>query len=188
MIWIKWFVSIARCPPNQQVSLYLSSHSAYNYCADNGGCSHLCLPRLGGATCRCPDGANDWCEEGRSQWGKEEGPANHTSPPVSLSLSTSPTWIKHLFTRAFFSGCFVCFFGCVCGLLLLLLFCRRLFLRRHTSGPQVRRSSSSFFFFFGEFRCCDLNIQRADWIKVFFFPVFSDKKKKNHLCVLLVTS
>uniref|UniRef100_A0A8C2Z7R9 Nidogen 1 n=1 Tax=Cyclopterus lumpus TaxID=8103 RepID=A0A8C2Z7R9_CYCLU len=28
---------------------------AYNYCANNGGCSHLCLPRLGGFTCRCPD-------------------------------------------------------------------------------------------------------------------------------------
>uniref|UniRef100_A0A667Y135 Nidogen 1 n=1 Tax=Myripristis murdjan TaxID=586833 RepID=A0A667Y135_9TELE len=28
---------------------------AYNYCSNNGGCSHLCLPRLGGFTCRCPD-------------------------------------------------------------------------------------------------------------------------------------
>ncbi|XP_054635650.1 nidogen-1-like [Dunckerocampus dactyliophorus] len=27
----------------------------YNVCANNGGCSHLCLPRLGGFTCRCPD-------------------------------------------------------------------------------------------------------------------------------------
>ncbi|KAG7217942.1 hypothetical protein INR49_020764 [Caranx melampygus] len=39
---------------------------AYNYCANNGGCSHLCLPRLGGFTCRCPDSATDRCEE-RSQ-------------------------------------------------------------------------------------------------------------------------
>uniref|UniRef100_A0A665T9Z3 Nidogen 1b n=1 Tax=Echeneis naucrates TaxID=173247 RepID=A0A665T9Z3_ECHNA len=29
----------------------------YNYCSNNGGCSHLCLPRLGGFTCRCPDAA-----------------------------------------------------------------------------------------------------------------------------------
>nr|XP_057921344.1 nidogen-1-like [Doryrhamphus excisus] len=28
---------------------------AYNVCADNGGCGHLCLPRLGGFTCHCPD-------------------------------------------------------------------------------------------------------------------------------------
>ncbi|XP_073319461.1 nidogen-1-like isoform X2 [Pagrus major] len=32
---------------------------AYNYCANNGGCSHLCLPRLGGFTCRCPDDSAD---------------------------------------------------------------------------------------------------------------------------------
>uniref|UniRef100_A0A4W6DIF0 Nidogen 1 n=1 Tax=Lates calcarifer TaxID=8187 RepID=A0A4W6DIF0_LATCA len=31
---------------------------AYNYCSNNGGCSHLCLPRLGGFTCRCPDAAD----------------------------------------------------------------------------------------------------------------------------------
>nr|XP_046232520.1 nidogen-1-like [Scatophagus argus] len=38
---------------------------AYNYCSNNGGCSHLCLPRLGGFTCRCPDGddAGGRCEE-----------------------------------------------------------------------------------------------------------------------------
>ncbi|XP_035515566.1 nidogen-1-like [Morone saxatilis] len=37
---------------------------AYNYCANNGGCSHLCLPRLGGFTCRCPDAAAGApCEE-----------------------------------------------------------------------------------------------------------------------------
>ncbi|KAM9363280.1 nidogen-1-like [Symphorus nematophorus] len=36
---------------------------AYNYCANNGGCSHLCLPRLGGFTCRCPDAADGRCEE-----------------------------------------------------------------------------------------------------------------------------
>uniref|UniRef100_A0A8C4HNC4 Nidogen 1b n=1 Tax=Dicentrarchus labrax TaxID=13489 RepID=A0A8C4HNC4_DICLA len=38
---------------------------AYNYCANNGGCSHLCLPRLGGFTCRCPDTASAGapCEE-----------------------------------------------------------------------------------------------------------------------------
>ncbi|XP_037327749.2 nidogen-1-like [Pungitius pungitius] len=36
---------------------------AYNYCSDNGGCPHLCLPRLGGFTCRCPD-AGGPCEEG----------------------------------------------------------------------------------------------------------------------------
>ncbi|RVE76570.1 hypothetical protein OJAV_G00010130 [Oryzias javanicus] len=27
----------------------------FNYCSNNGGCSHLCLPRLGGFRCRCPD-------------------------------------------------------------------------------------------------------------------------------------
>lgn len=37
---------------------------AYNYCANNGSCSHLCLPRLGGFTCRCPDdGAGGRCVE-----------------------------------------------------------------------------------------------------------------------------
>ncbi|XP_041788948.1 nidogen-1-like [Chelmon rostratus] len=36
---------------------------AYNYCANNGGCSHLCLPRLGGFTCRCPDAGAGRCEE-----------------------------------------------------------------------------------------------------------------------------
>uniref|UniRef100_A0A669DR15 Nidogen 1 n=1 Tax=Oreochromis niloticus TaxID=8128 RepID=A0A669DR15_ORENI len=35
----------------------------YNYCADNGGCSHLCLPRLGGLSCRCPDTTDGQCEE-----------------------------------------------------------------------------------------------------------------------------
>uniref|UniRef100_A0A3Q1IY26 Uncharacterized protein n=1 Tax=Anabas testudineus TaxID=64144 RepID=A0A3Q1IY26_ANATE len=35
----------------------------YNYCSNNGGCSHLCLPRLGGFTCRCPDAANTQCVE-----------------------------------------------------------------------------------------------------------------------------
>ncbi|XP_032364846.1 nidogen-1, partial [Etheostoma spectabile] len=35
----------------------------YNYCLDNGGCSHLCLPRLGGFTCRCPDAAAGRCVE-----------------------------------------------------------------------------------------------------------------------------
>ncbi|XP_068444754.1 nidogen-1-like [Clinocottus analis] len=36
---------------------------AYNYCGDNAGCSHLCLPRLGGFTCRCPDAADGRCVE-----------------------------------------------------------------------------------------------------------------------------
>ncbi|XP_076001609.1 nidogen-1-like [Genypterus blacodes] len=36
---------------------------AYNYCSNNGGCSHLCLPRLGGFTCRCPDAAEGHCVE-----------------------------------------------------------------------------------------------------------------------------
>lgn len=35
----------------------------YNYCSDNGGCSHLCLPRLGGFSCRCPDAADGQCVE-----------------------------------------------------------------------------------------------------------------------------
>ncbi|XP_041839000.1 nidogen-1-like [Melanotaenia boesemani] len=35
----------------------------YNYCSDNGGCSHLCLPRLGGFSCRCPDTADGRCVE-----------------------------------------------------------------------------------------------------------------------------
>ncbi|XP_056136389.1 nidogen-1-like [Lampris incognitus] len=35
----------------------------YNYCSNNGGCSHLCLPRPGGFTCRCPDAADGRCEE-----------------------------------------------------------------------------------------------------------------------------
>lgn len=33
----------------------------YNYCQENGGCSHLCLPRLGGFSCRCPDRADGTC-------------------------------------------------------------------------------------------------------------------------------
>uniref|UniRef100_A0A3B5ARR4 Nidogen-1-like n=1 Tax=Stegastes partitus TaxID=144197 RepID=A0A3B5ARR4_9TELE len=36
---------------------------AYNYCSNNAGCSHLCLPRLGGFTCRCPDAAEGQCVE-----------------------------------------------------------------------------------------------------------------------------
>uniref|UniRef100_A0A8C6TD42 Nidogen 1b n=1 Tax=Neogobius melanostomus TaxID=47308 RepID=A0A8C6TD42_9GOBI len=35
----------------------------YNYCAENGGCSHLCLPRLGGFSCRCPDRDRGTCHE-----------------------------------------------------------------------------------------------------------------------------
>ncbi|XP_076880934.1 nidogen-1 [Brachyhypopomus gauderio] len=35
-----------------------------NYCArGNGGCSHLCLPRPGGFTCRCPDARDGSCVE-----------------------------------------------------------------------------------------------------------------------------
>ncbi|KAL1006142.1 hypothetical protein UPYG_G00068340 [Umbra pygmaea] len=36
---------------------------AYNYCMNNGGCSHLCLPRRGGFTCRCPDVMDGSCLE-----------------------------------------------------------------------------------------------------------------------------
>ncbi|CAG5946420.1 unnamed protein product [Menidia menidia] len=35
----------------------------YNYCSSNGRCSHLCLPRLGGFSCRCPDAADGLCVE-----------------------------------------------------------------------------------------------------------------------------
>ncbi|XP_020560434.1 nidogen-1 isoform X2 [Oryzias latipes] len=35
----------------------------FNYCSNNGGCSHLCLPRLGGFTCRCPDVHASRCVE-----------------------------------------------------------------------------------------------------------------------------
>ncbi|XP_046713010.1 nidogen-1-like [Silurus meridionalis] len=35
-----------------------------NYCSsNNGGCSHLCLPRPGGFTCRCPDTQDPTCIE-----------------------------------------------------------------------------------------------------------------------------
>ncbi|TSL68191.1 Nidogen-1 [Bagarius yarrelli] len=35
-----------------------------NYCSsNNGGCSHLCLPRPGGFTCRCPDARDPTCRE-----------------------------------------------------------------------------------------------------------------------------
>ncbi|KAI5616618.1 nidogen-1 isoform X1, partial [Silurus asotus] len=35
-----------------------------NYCSsNNGGCSHLCLPRPGGFTCRCPDTRDPTCIE-----------------------------------------------------------------------------------------------------------------------------
>ncbi|KAM6971980.1 nidogen-1 [Aplochiton taeniatus] len=33
----------------------------YNYCSNNGGCSHLCLPRPSGFTCRCPDHSDGRC-------------------------------------------------------------------------------------------------------------------------------
>uniref|UniRef100_A0A8C7JR34 Nidogen 1 n=1 Tax=Oncorhynchus kisutch TaxID=8019 RepID=A0A8C7JR34_ONCKI len=36
---------------------------AYNYCSNNGGCSHLCLPRRSGFTCRCPDVVDGSCVE-----------------------------------------------------------------------------------------------------------------------------
>ncbi|KAM4603908.1 nidogen-1-like [Polymixia lowei] len=38
-------------------------HQGYNYCSNNGGCSHLCLPRPGGFTCRCPDASDGPCVE-----------------------------------------------------------------------------------------------------------------------------
>lgn len=41
--------------------------SGYNYCSNNGGCSHLCLPRPGGFTCRCPDVTGGRCVE-RNEW------------------------------------------------------------------------------------------------------------------------
>lgn len=46
----------------------ISSLSAYNYCLNNGGCSHLCLPRVGGFSCRCPDAAaaDGQCVEGNA--------------------------------------------------------------------------------------------------------------------------
>lgn len=35
-----------------------------NYCSsNNGGCSHLCLPRPGSFTCRCPDAQDTTCNE-----------------------------------------------------------------------------------------------------------------------------
>lgn len=41
-----------------------------NYCSsNNGGCSHLCLPRPGGFTCRCPDAGDPTCiERDRNIW------------------------------------------------------------------------------------------------------------------------
>uniref|UniRef100_A0A8C5HP60 Nidogen-1-like n=1 Tax=Gouania willdenowi TaxID=441366 RepID=A0A8C5HP60_GOUWI len=36
----------------------------FNYCSNNGGCSHLCLPHHGGFTCRCPDATESHCVEG----------------------------------------------------------------------------------------------------------------------------
>uniref|UniRef100_A0A8C2E666 Nidogen 1b n=1 Tax=Cyprinus carpio TaxID=7962 RepID=A0A8C2E666_CYPCA len=43
---------------------YPQCPAGVNYCSrDNGGCSHLCLPRPGGFTCRCPDARDDSCVE-----------------------------------------------------------------------------------------------------------------------------
>ncbi|KAA0707379.1 Nidogen-1 [Triplophysa tibetana] len=45
-------VTYPQCPQGQ------------NFCSrDNGGCSHLCLPRPGGFTCRCPDARDAPCVE-----------------------------------------------------------------------------------------------------------------------------
>uniref|UniRef100_A0A3B4FBM3 Nidogen-1-like n=1 Tax=Pundamilia nyererei TaxID=303518 RepID=A0A3B4FBM3_9CICH len=52
---VKTFVTLLHCLPFDAL--------VYNYCADNGGCSHLCLPRLGGLSCRCPDATDGQCEE-----------------------------------------------------------------------------------------------------------------------------
>lgn len=52
---LKIFVTLLPCLPFDAL--------VYNYCADNGGCSHLCLPRLGGLSCRCPDTTDGQCEE-----------------------------------------------------------------------------------------------------------------------------
>ncbi|KAJ0051270.1 hypothetical protein NL108_017476 [Boleophthalmus pectinirostris] len=35
----------------------------YNYCEQNGGCSHLCLPKVGGFSCLCPDRGDGTCHE-----------------------------------------------------------------------------------------------------------------------------
>ncbi|XP_016359718.1 nidogen-1-like [Sinocyclocheilus anshuiensis] len=43
---------------------YPQCPAGVNYCSrDNGGCSHLCLPRPGGFTCRCPDARDGSCVE-----------------------------------------------------------------------------------------------------------------------------
>uniref|UniRef100_A0A3B4AED0 Uncharacterized protein n=1 Tax=Periophthalmus magnuspinnatus TaxID=409849 RepID=A0A3B4AED0_9GOBI len=40
----------------------------YNYCEQNGGCSHLCLPKLGGFSCLCPDRRDGTCYEPGQNW------------------------------------------------------------------------------------------------------------------------
>uniref|UniRef100_A0A672N3N6 Nidogen-1-like n=1 Tax=Sinocyclocheilus grahami TaxID=75366 RepID=A0A672N3N6_SINGR len=43
---------------------YPQCPAGVNYCSrDNGGCSHLCLPRPGGFSCRCPDARDGSCVE-----------------------------------------------------------------------------------------------------------------------------
>ncbi|KAK9966993.1 hypothetical protein ABG768_004067 [Culter alburnus] len=43
---------------------YPQCPAGLNYCsAENGGCSHLCLPRPGGFSCRCPDARDGSCVE-----------------------------------------------------------------------------------------------------------------------------
>ncbi|KAI2658943.1 Nidogen-1 [Labeo rohita] len=43
---------------------YPQCPAGVNYCSrDNGGCSHLCLPRPGGFTCRCPSATDGSCVE-----------------------------------------------------------------------------------------------------------------------------
>uniref|UniRef100_A0AAY4EML9 Nidogen 1b n=1 Tax=Denticeps clupeoides TaxID=299321 RepID=A0AAY4EML9_9TELE len=58
------FLPQRRSKPYGITTTYPQCPPGVNYCsANNGGCSHLCLPRPGGLTCQCPDTEDASCVE-----------------------------------------------------------------------------------------------------------------------------
>lgn len=61
------------------------SSAGQNYCsAENGGCSHLCLPRPGGFSCRCPDARDGSCVEPDQNFWATERLVHSTSDRIRV--------------------------------------------------------------------------------------------------------
>ncbi len=67
-VWAQAVLIISECSIWTGLITRLWS-AGVNYCSrDNGGCSHLCLPRPGGFTCRCPDARDVCVEQDQNFW------------------------------------------------------------------------------------------------------------------------